>query len=102
MQTQYRLACTRKCQKLPGIEIAHLCGEKGSDGEMHLDMFFDKENGEIYFRVTICTDDDSFFGTELRNYISPDRAIELLNQNSIHILDGLTAKNWKEYFEFFE
>ena len=101
-QTDFRMACTRKCQELHGIEIAHLCGGKGEESEMHLDMFFDKESGEMYFRVTICNNDDPWFGTELRNYISPERTIELLNKNDIHILDGLTTENWKEYFAFLE
>ena len=100
-QIDHNRACESKCRDLSGLEVAHLCGERAQTEEMNLDMFLDKAGGEVFFRLTLCdNDDDPWLTTESRDFISIDRAIELLNKNDIHILDGLTAENLEAYFEF--
>ncbi len=91
------------CNKLPRLEIAHLYGEYGNDRDMCLDFFYDGK--DIYFRLYLVDDDSDFLGcyssySELYTYLSPGQAVEILNKNDIHILDGLTAENWREYFCF--
>ena len=88
------------CNKLERLEIAHLCGEYGKEDCICLDLYHVIQEDSIYFRLSICDDDDPWFGTETYNYISPEQAIELLNKNGIHLLDGLSDENWKSYFSF--
>ena len=88
------------CNKLAGIEIAHLCGKYGEENCIILDMYHIVQEDSIYFRLSICDDDDPWWGTEIYKYISPEQAIELLNKNGIHLLDGLTDDNWSSYFDF--
>ena len=88
------------CSKLPRLEIAHLCGEYGEEGCICLDLYPIAQESRLYFRLSLCDDDDPWFGTEVYHYISPEQATKLLNLNGIHILDGLTDDNWMHYFDF--
>ena len=97
---RYNINAERACNNLRRIEIAHLHGIKSEIDDMYLDMFYDKENDQIYFRVSLCDDDDPWFGTEEYQYLRHEQVAALLNKNGIHILDGLHAGNWKEYFDF--
>ena len=99
-ELNYNLACERKRDHLPRLEIAHLHGSRFGEDAMYLDMYPDRENDCLHFRLSIVDDDDAWSGTELYDYIPPNYAVKLLNKNDIHILDGLTEENWKEYFEF--
>ena len=99
-EVNYNLACERKRDHLPRLEIAHLHGSRFGEGAMYLDMYPDIENDVIYFRLSIIDDDDAWFGSETYDYLPPDYAVKLLNKNDIHILNGLTEENWKEFFEF--
>lgn len=88
------------CNQLPQLEIAHFCGKYGEEGCVCLDLYHAAQEGCIYFRLSLCNDDDPWEGTETYTYLSPAQAIELLNKNGIQILDGLTDDNWDNYFDF--
>ena len=88
------------CFNLKRLEIAHLHGKSSEEDSMWLDVFFDTEKNNIYFRLCIVDDDDPWFGTETYTYLTCEQVPALLNKNSIHLLDGLNSENWKEYFVF--
>ena len=85
---------------LKRLEIAHLHGKYSEEDSMWLDAFFDIEKHNIYFRLCMVDDDDPWFGTESYTYLICEQVPALLNKNGIHLLDGLSSKNWEEYFVF--
>ena len=79
---------------LPYIEIAFLHGEKSyEEDNMYLDMYYDKETGSLYFRMSLCEDTDPWYGYESYAYVRFPYVLKLLNKNDIHIFDGITAKD---------
>ena len=81
------------------IGIAHLHGVYGQLDDMYLDFFYDRDEDDLNFRISMVDDDEPFFGTEMYKYIKADHVSLLLNINDIHIFDGMTEENWKSYIQ---
>ncbi len=89
------------CNNLPGIQIAHLCGERYGPDCMYLDLYYDKDNNKVYYRLCLSDDDDDWCwgGTETYCYPTLQQAVELLHKNDIHILDGMTDEKLEQLFK---
>ncbi len=88
-----------KSHRFSKIGIAHLHGVYGQLDDMYLDFFYDRDEDDLNFRISMVDDDEPFFGTEMYKYIKADHVSLLLNINDIHIFDGMTEENWKSYIQ---